>query len=300
MKIVCENVSKSYGSHQVLGDISFTVGDGQFFAMIGANGAGKTTLLDIITKRIEATSGNITIGGDAISKKGIEYFKEVGIVFQDHVLDEELTIEQNLKIRASIYLPKAEVLQKVDELLTFIQLADIADHKYKTLSGGQKRKVDIATSLIHEPNILFLDEPTTGVDVQSRQEIWQMIHSIRKEKGMTLFLTTHYLEEAEQAEQMILLDKGEIVAAGTPIELKQKFAKDILLLVANDEEQLEKCLDESEITYTRDRENYVIQLQHTKDSLPIITKVQQYVEAFEVKLGTLDDVFIHFIDPNEN
>lgn len=299
MKIVCENVSKSYGSHQVLGDISFTVGDGQFFAMIGANGAGKTTLLDIITKRIKATSGNITIGGDVISKKGIEYFKEVGIVFQDHVLDEELTIEQNLKIRATIYLPKAEVLQKVDELLTFIQLEDIADHKYKTLSGGQKRKVDIATSLIHEPNILFLDEPTTGVDVQSRQEIWQMIHSIRKEKGMTLFLTTHYLEEAEQAEQMILLDKGEIVAAGTPIELKQKFAKDILLLVANNEEKLEEVLDEIGVIYTRDRENYVIQLQHTKDSLVIVTKVQQYVEAFEVKLGTLDDVFIHFIEPNE-
>ncbi|MBC1291667.1 ABC transporter ATP-binding protein [Listeria booriae] len=295
MQIQCNHISKNYHSFQALKDINFHVDSGAFFAMIGANGAGKSTLLDILTKRIPASQGTVLINNQDISKTDANYFRDIGIVFQDHVLDDELSIETNMMIRAQMHYKKAQAKERVFEMLDFIGMREIAKRRYKQLSGGQKRKIDIAVTLLHYPKILFLDEPTTGVDVQSRQDIWKMIAQIRSEHQVTIFLTTHYLEEAEIAEQMILLNRGEIVAQGTPTELKQQFAKDTLLLVPKHPKALASMLQSYAIPYTIDRGNYIIPLKHAKESIQIIKQANAFIETFEVKLGTLDDVFVHFI-----
>lgn len=291
--IEVKNLQKSYGKIQAVKDISFYVEQGKLFSFLGPNGAGKSTTINILCTLLEYDSGEIVIDKKKIGRDDNEIRNSIGIVFQDSLLDPLLTVGENLAIRGGFYFKeKNELRQAVRNVALITGLMDLIDRPYGRLSGGQRRRVDIARALIHTPKILFLDEPTTGLDPQTRKSVWYTIKRLKDETGMTVFLTTHYMEEADNSDYVIIIDHGEIAAAGTPAELKQKYAKDVLRLTVQNEQAVSEILNETNLEFVDSGEQFTIKLTSTLSAIPIVEKCRDFISGFEVLYGTMDDAFI--------
>lgn len=300
--IKVENLCKLYGKQQAVKGISFTVEQGTLFAFLGENGAGKSTTIEILCTLLKKSSGQVTINGFTLdaSNDNADIRKSIGVVFQQSLLDERLTVRENILHRGKTYgLSKTQLTDNYQFVSTYLHLEDIEKKKYGTLSGGQKRRADIARALIHRPSILFLDEPTTGLDPQTRQFVWQAIKQLQLETNMTVFLTTHYMEEAAVAHQVTVLKQGKIVAQGTPDALKTKYAYDSMALVFQNAQEGVKFLEENAISYTEKQGIYTIRLTSTLQALPLLKKAEPLIASFEVIKGSMDDVFLHIIAEEE-
>lgn len=291
--IEVKNLSKSYGSIKAVKDISFYVEKGKLFAFLGPNGAGKSTTIDIICTFLKKDSGNIIIDGLELGKDDDEIRGRIGAVFQDGLLDNLLTVEENLMIRGGLYKNKKEDLKAaVDEIAEIMGITEILKRPYGKLSGGQRRRCDIARALINKPQILFLDEPTTGLDPQTRKSVWETIQRLQKSNNMTLFLTTHYMEEAAEADYVIIIDEGQIAAKGTPAFLRETYAKDKLSLMCRDVKTVSGLLAQKNIENVIISDCVCVELKETMEALQIIQDVKEYITGFEVTAGTMDDAFI--------
>ena len=291
--IEVSGLSKSYGEVRAVKGIDFYVEAGKLFAFLGPNGAGKSTTIDILCTFLKPDGGKVVIDDFVLGQQDEKIRNVIGVVFQDGLLDLLLTVEENLKIRGSFYGLKGTELEnaiayasKATGVLEFLK------RRYGKLSGGQRRKADITRALIHTPKILFLDEPTTGLDPQTRKAVWQTVRELRNTTGMTVFLTTHYMEEAADADYVMVIDQGEIAAKGTPTELKERYASDLLKLSSKDGEVLETILREVNLPFTQIADRYVVKIQSTMEALPIIERCKEVISGFEVLNGTMDDAFI--------
>ncbi len=291
-----EHLSKSYGDFKAVNDISFTVKKGSLFAFLGINGAGKSTTINIICNILPKDEGTIIVGGHDLDQAPAAIKKEIGIVFQTSVLDKELTVKENLEIRTAFYsLSKEEKKRNLDEIVHLLELQPILNKPVKNLSGGQMRRVDIARAMVHRPRLLILDEPTTGLDPKTRLSVWSLIDNIRSKGGMTVFLTTHYLEEADKAQDVVIMDKGRIIAHGTPNELKNLYSSDRIVCYRERNAAFEAALEGERRNYQYDVERacYRIDISNGADAKNILEKFGSEIEDFEILKGDMDDVFLN-------
>ncbi|HAX03920.1 MAG: multidrug ABC transporter ATP-binding protein [Tenericutes bacterium GWC2_34_14] len=291
--IKVEHLVKSYGDIKAVNDISFLVKRGSLFAFLGPNGAGKSTTINVMTTLLDADSGTVHLNGQTDDA----YFRsKIGVVFQGNVLDDDLTVKENLVYRGALYLnDKLKVKQRYEELATYLNLYEFENQRFKTLSGGQKRRAEIARALFSNPEILLLDEPTTGLDPETRQIVWKVIEDLQKNKGMTIFLTTHYMEEAANADHVVIISKGKIVAEGTPAELKDKYSQDRLKIVPQDKKEMLSWLDQKERPYKKIADQFVIPVEDSREAIKLIQELKDNIKQFEMVQGTMDDVFIEVI-----
>ncbi|XMB72745.1 ABC transporter ATP-binding protein [Mycoplasmatota bacterium WC30] len=291
--IEVKNLFKSYGLIKAIEGIDFYVEEGSLFAFLGPNGAGKSTTINILSTLLTSDEGFVNVNGYNIGESDDDIRKSIGIVFQEGVLDPLLTVKENIRTRGSFYgLSKTELVERIDIALEVTGIKALSNRRYGTLSGGQKRRTDIARALIHKPKILFLDEPTTGLDPQTRRNVWETIKKLQEKENMTVFLTTHYMEEAEEADYVVVIDEGKIVAKGTPTYLKDTYSKDSLRIKSKDSIKLEEYLKKNKMKFTKKNDLYVIRLLDTLESIPILKEIQGNLESFQVFNGTLDDAFI--------
>jgi multidrug/hemolysin transport system ATP-binding protein len=291
--IQIKNLSKSYGDVQAVKDISFFVKKGKLFAFLGPNGAGKSTTINIICTFLRPNAGSVRVNGFELGKQDDEIRQSIGVVFQDGLLDNLLTVEENLYVRGSLYGLTGKALKDaVNQAISAVNIESFVKRRYGKLSGGQRRRSDIARALVTRPQILFLDEPTTGLDPHTRRSVWDTILSLQKTSGMTVFLTTHYMEEADGADYVIVIDDGKIAAEGTPTELCQQYAQDKLILNCADMGKVKACLEAQNITYTKVADNLVIPIRDSFESLPLIDKCREHLKGFEVSVGSMDDAFL--------
>lgn len=279
---------------KVVNDISFDVREGELLAFLGPNGAGKSTTVDCLSTLTKFDSGEIKLVGFDIKTQAQTVKQKIGIVFQEGLLDKKFTVADNLTLRAGFYYPnKAEVKEAVDRAVEYTKIKDLLKRQYGKLSGGQRRRVDIARALLNTPKILFLDEPTTGLDPQTRQHIWKTIQRLQKEHGMTIFLTTHYMAEAAMADYVIILDHGKIVANGNPIGLKERYSYDRLRLYPKKGQRLDNLLGSFSLIWSKMEDYYEVKLTDTLDAIDIVQKARNQLLSFEVLHGTMDDVFLN-------
>lgn len=291
--IIVENLKKSFGSVQAVKGISFNVERGSLFAFLGTNGAGKSTTIDILSTLLKKDSGNIFIDELEIGKKDYEIRKKIGVVFQNGVLDDLLTVKENLEVRGRFYgLSGTELKERINYAVKITEAEEILNRRYGNLSGGQKRRVDIARALLNNPEILFLDEPTTGLDPKTRQSIWSTISDMQKSYGMTVFLTTHYMEEAAQADKIAIISSGSIIASDTPNEMKEKYTHDALKIYNPDEMILKYC-ENNKLQYIHEKDRVEISLKSSVSAIRIIEELENNITSFEVIHGNLDDVFLN-------
>ncbi len=293
--IIVQNLSKSYGDFQAVKNIGFTIEKGSLFAFVGPNGAGKSTTINILSTTLDNYSATeILINGFKLGLEDDKIRNSIGIVFQTSLLDNLLTVEENLKVRAELYnLDKQTFQNRLKYLSEMIGINDILNRFYGKLSGFQKRRVYIARALLHEPEILFLDEPTTGLDPQTRVKVWEVIDKIRKEKQMTIFLTTHYMEEIVNADKVAIIDNGRIIAQDTPMSLKQKYAKNILRLIPKNLSEFIIYLKRNDIEFKLIVDTLEIQTENCFKSFDFITQFRNDLKSFEIVEGNMDQVFIN-------
>ena len=283
------NLSKRFGDVRAVNDLSFRVKEGELFAFLGVNGAGKSTTINIMCGQLSKDGGSIFIDGEDIDKNVNSIKSKLGVVFQSSVLDSALTVYDNLESRAALYgIIGADFKKRLSELSDMFELSAILKRTVGKLSGGQRRRVDIARALIHNPKILILDEPTTGLDPQTRRIIWNVITDLRRNEKMTVFLTTHYMEEASEADFVVILDSGEISAEGTPLELKNKYTGDYITLYGVDEDTVKKLASE----YERIRDAFRISVSDTRAATELIIKYPEIFSDYEITKGKMDDVFL--------
>lgn len=286
--IKIDNLYKSYGEVKAVQDLSFRVKKGELFAFLGLNGAGKSTTISIMCGQLKKDGGRVEINGKNLDENPNEIKRELGVVFQNSVLDKPLSVYQNLKTRAALYGIYGEDFEtRMQELSQMFELGDILNRPIGKLSGGQKRRVDVARALLHKPSILILDEPTTGLDPQTRKTVWRIIENLRKTEQMTVFLTTHYMEEAADADYIVILDAGKIAAEGTPLELKNQFTGDYISLYT-DEETVKRLGKPYEGT----AEGFRVALSDTKEATDLILKYPEVFVDYEIVKGKMDDVFL--------
>ena len=286
-------LKKAYGTVQAVQGLDFYVERGKLFAFLGPNGAGKSTTIDILCTLLAPDAGEVVIDGHTLGQQDAAIRRAIGVVFQDHLLDPLLTVEENLRVRGALYPAAPGGLKAaVERAARAADVGDFLRRPYGKLSGGQKRRADIARALMHTPHILFLDEPTTGLDPQTRRAVWDSIRTLQREAGLTVFLTTHYMEEAAEADYVIVIDHGRIAAKGTPTALKETYASDQLRLSPSDEPALLAALAALGFTPARVAERLVIPLRTTLEALPVLARVGGYISGFEVLNGTMDDAFI--------
>lgn len=291
--IEVKGLSKSFGKVQAVKDISFYVEEGALFSFLGTNGAGKSTTISILLTLLKQDKGEVKVKGHSVGKDDKKIRQEIGVVFQDSLLDPLLTVTENLKIRCSFYgMSKKDKKNAIERVTALTGLQSFLNRPYGKLSGGERRRTDIARALIHNPSILIMDEPTTGLDAQSRKNIWNTILQLQIETKMTVFLTTHYIEEAANSDYVVVIKEGEIVAKGTPNQLKNEYASDNLLLTPNDVEEMRRVLDEEKLEYKEEKLIFYLPLRETKSAIPLLAKHADLISSFEVKKSSLDDVFI--------
>jgi multidrug/hemolysin transport system ATP-binding protein len=291
--IEVQGLVKKYGDVTAVDGISFDVGEGTLFAFLGPNGAGKSSTINAICTTTEITGGRVTVSGYDAASEGAKVRACIGAVFQESVLDNLLTVRENLQMRAALYgLSAGTVRQRIKEVAEAVSITDILDRRYGKLSGGQRRRTDIARGLMHRPKILFLDEPTTGLDPQTRLRVWDTVKALQRSMGMTVFMTTHYMEEAAGADMVAIIDKGRIAAQGTPEELRMKYSSDYLKIQPSSPEELKKALDNLGVAFETDRELVVVKLGSSIEALALLKKIEQHVFQFEVVRGNMDDVFM--------
>ena len=287
--IEISHLNKSYGDVKAVQDLSFRVKRGELFAFLGVNGAGKSTTISMICGQLKKDSGSISVCGYNVEKDFESISRRIGVVFQNSVLDGQLTARDNLRSRAALYgITGKAFVRRFDELAKILDFADFADRALNKLSGGQKRRVDIARALLHEPEILILDEPTTGLDPQTRKLLWDVIEKLRIEKKMTVFLTTHYMEEAADADYVIIIDSGRIAAEGTPLELKNRYVGDYITLYKASEEDVTSL----GLPYEKLRDALRVSVPDTGKVTELIISHPQLFRDYEVIKGKMDDVFL--------
>lgn len=286
-----DHLSKSYGTVKAVQDISLEVDEGELFAFLGPNGAGKSTTINVVCTLLAKDSGEVTINGLTLGKDDDAIRKVIGVVFQKSFLDNLLTVEENLAVRAAFYrLSPTETQARIAELSEQLSLQEFLKRPYGKLSGGQRRRADIARALINRPRLLFLDEPTTGLDPQTRHNIWAYIQRLRTEHKMTIFLTTHYMEEANRCDRVCVIDHGTILEMDTPSNLKVKYAPTLLRIKASP--AFEPVLQASGYAYTAQSEGYDVVIPDSKAALRLLSPHEQAIERFEVLEGTMDTVFL--------
>lgn len=287
------HLSKAFGPVKAVDDLSFQVERGSFFAFLGPNGAGKSTTIDILCTLQEADQGKVEILGRPLGMEDSQIRKGIGVVFQDSLMDSLLTLEENLRLRGSFYgLSRKELEEGVLRAAREAGAESFLKRPYGKLSGGQRRRGDIARALLHTPEILFLDEPTTGLDPQTRKSIWETLMSLRRQEGMTIFLTTHYMEEAREADYVVILDQGRIAAQGTPEALKERYTRDRLLLTPKDSALLEDLLTRKGYPCHKEGGRYLLYLKDSFQALDLVAELREALLHFEVLTGTMDDAFI--------
>ena len=287
--IEIKELSKSFGDIKAVQGISFSVEKGSLFAFLGVNGAGKSTTISMICGQLKRDGGEIFIDGKTLAENADHIKRSLGVVYQTSVLDKPLTVKENLEYRASLYgMFGQELEDRIDEVCRLLDMSDILNRPYGKLSGGQKRKADIARAIIHRPKILILDEPTTGLDPQTRKKVWEVISHLQKNEGLTVFLTTHYMEEAADADRVVILDKGIIVAEGTPIELKNKFTGDFITLYGKTQEDIAELGLPCETIPGGIR----IKFENIAEATKLITEYPYLFTDYEIHKGKMDDVFL--------
>ena len=286
-------LKKNYGDVQAVKGIDFYVESGKIFAFLGPNGAGKSTTIDIICTFLKADAGVVTVDGHQLGKDDNAIRRSIGAVFQDGLLDPLLTVSENLRIRAGFYGLKGKQLDStIREIAERMGIQEIMKRPYGKLSGGQRRRCDIARALVNTPKILFLDEPTTGLDPQTRKSVWETIAKLQHDTGMTIFLTTHYMEEAAEADYVIVIDNGTIVAKGTPSDLKERYTSDKLTFTTKEPEQLAKRLAADGFAPEVVANRVTLRIANTLAALPILETYKDAITGFTVTTGTMDDAFI--------
>lgn len=295
MIIKVENLTKRFDGITAVNDISFGVEEGTIFGFLGPNGAGKTTTISILCTLLSPTSGNASIAGHDCMKEPAEVRRAIGIVFQDTTLDKDLTAYENLIFHAYLYsVPKNEMQGRVDNALKFVDLYERKDDLVKKFSGGMKRRLEVARGLIHRPRVLFLDEPTLGLDPQSRTNLWEFITKLPEKHNVTVFMTTHYMEEAEVCDRIAIIDKGKIIAMGSPEELKRTIGGDVVYMRttdnANVKEEIERLL---KLTVTeKDGELYMTCDMGDTCIPEMMRKIGEKVVSVRLQRPTLNDVFL--------
>ncbi len=310
--IEVNRLTKRYGKFVAVDGISFEAESSTMIGFLGENGAGKSTTINMLSTILKPDEGEVKICGYTLEKQDMDIRRKIGVVYQSNVLDSILSVKENLCLRSEIRgLSKEDVKKRISDLGELLKLGPILNKRYGVLSGGQKRKCEIAMALMNSPKILFLDEPTTGLDPATRLDVWEAIKLLRKEEDMTVFLTTHYMEEAASADKIIIIEKGRLLAEGTPFELKEKYARDKLRLYFDAEKYMtvrEKIFQEyredtADIKQTPDIKPSAdikqtpygarVYLRNTLDAAPIIGQLQGCINGFEVIQGNMDDVFLN-------
>lgn len=296
-----QGLTKKYQQKEVVSSLDLKVEKGSLFAFLGPNGAGKSTTINMISTAIKPTSCSIFVDGLEVGKENSKIRQKIGIVFQDNVLDDLLTVEENLLFWGKIYsLSKNELNKQLDFLENLLHLTDILKQRFGTLSGGQKRRAEIARAIIHRPLLLILDEPTTGLDPKTRVQVWQTITYLREKLGMTVFLTTHYMEEAAEADKIAVINHGELIALGTPNQLRNKYSRDSLNLYKTSLEDLKIECEKRKLGYTEGIDFIRIQVRDTDEALHLLNELNDLYQSFEVRKGNLDDVFLALIKGGTN
>ncbi|EGF6980261.1 ABC transporter ATP-binding protein [Listeria monocytogenes] len=292
------NVVKKFGKIEAVKGINLEVEKGSLFAFLGENGAGKSTTLSMICTESEPTSGEIYIDDEKLTFKNRKLFRQkLGVVFQENVLDDLLTVRENLYNRASLYeKTKAEITERLALVSSIMGIEDILNRRFEKLSGGQKRRAEIARAIMHDPEILLLDEPTTGLDPKTRVSVWKIIDYLREELGMTVFLTTHYLEEAKDADQLAVIHKGKIIAQGTPTNIRSRFSVDKIFFYDAKVAELQKIMKKANLPFKVSKATMRVDvINQDVEILAILNQAAGLYGSFEVIKGNLDDAFISMI-----
>jgi multidrug/hemolysin transport system ATP-binding protein len=298
--IIAEDLVKRYkgAKTDAVDGISFDVESGEFFALLGVNGAGKSTTINMLCTLIEKTAGQACINGFELGKEDMDIRRSIGVVFQSNVLDDPLTAYENLMVRASFYdLGKREMKWRILDLAERLSMEDFLDRPYGKLSGGQRRKCDIARALIQRPKLLFLDEPTTGLDPQSRIDLWDTITQIREADDMAIVLTTHYMEEVDGVDRVAIIDEGQIAVVDTPHNLKAQYSKDTLTLYVDSgkETKVEKLLKKAKLEWTKRSFGYQTSYARSLDVITLLDELKPSINSFEVHQGNMDNVFLNVV-----
>ncbi len=293
--IEIEHLSKRFGEVKAVDDLSFKVKEGELFAFLGVNGAGKSTTISIMCGQLAKDSGNVKIGGADLDKELDTVRRNLGVVFQNSVLDKKLSVIDNLECRSALYgITKNEFKSRLDELAELLDFKNLMKRTVGKLSGGQRRRIDIARALIHEPKILILDEPTTGLDPQTRKLLWDAVTQMREDNNMTVFLTTHYMEEAADADYVVILDSGKISAEGTPLMLKNTYTGDYITLYGVNENDVKALC----VPYVNINNAYRVSVPDTASATELIIKHPDLFKDYEVIKGKMDDVFLSVTGKN--
>ena len=291
MKNIIEisHLNKTFGEVKAVQDLSFQVRDGELFAFLGVNGAGKSTTINIMCGQLPKDTGSVYIGGTDLDTDPDSIKRSLGVVFQNSVLDKDLSVWDNLQSRAALYgITGKDFKERLAELAKLLEFENLLKRTVGKLSGGQRRRVDIARALLHRPKILILDEPTTGLDPQTRNILWKVVGDLRKNEGMTVFLTTHYMEEAADADYVVILDSGKIVAEGTPLTLKNTYTGDFITIYGIQESQIK----EIGAPYEAIRDAYRISVPNTAEATKLILQYPELFKDYEITKGKMDDVFL--------
>ena len=291
MKNIIEisHLNKTFVEVKAVQDLSFQVRDGELFAFLGVNGAGKSTTINIMCGQLSKDTGSVYIGGTDLDTDPDSIKRSLGVVFQNSVLDKDLSVWDNLQSRAALYgITGKDFKERLAELAKLLEFENLLKRTVGKLSGGQRRRVDIARALIHRPKILILDEPTTGLDPQTRNILWKVVGDLRKNDGMTVFLTTHYMEEAADADYVVILDSGKIVAEGTPLTLKNTYTGDFITIYGIQESQIK----EIGAPYEAIRDAYRISVPNTAEATKLILQYPELFKDYEITKGKMDDVFL--------
>lgn len=289
-----EGLKKYFKEVKAVDDINFQVEKGELFGFLGVNGAGKSTTINMLCTLFRPTAGKMEICGMDVGREDEKIRSLIGVVWQNNCLDERLSVEENLYVRGAMYgKEKKQLKADIDKACEKLQLKDVYKRRYGKLSGGQKRRCEIAAALVNTPEILFLDEPTTGLDPATRKLVWESIDRLRKEDGMTVFLTTHYMEEAAKANHIAVMDAGKIKEFGDPFGLKEQYSKDKLRLIPKAEQRAELFQLLKEQSYKEKEGHVIVTLENTMAALPVLQKAEPYIEGFEVIQGTMDEVFLN-------
>ncbi len=287
--IEIKDLYKSFGEVKAVDGLSFSVREGELFAFLGINGAGKSTTINIICGQLSRDGGQVLIGGENSDSNSELVKRQLGVVFQSSLLDSSLTVYDNLKSRAALYgIFGEEFKSRLKELSEMLDFTSLLKRSVGKLSGGQRRRIDIARALLHRPRILILDEPTTGLDPQTRKTLWQVISGLRKSENMTVFLTTHYMEEAAEADYVVIIDSGKIAAKGTPLELKNAYTGDFVTIYGASEESVSSLGVDYEVL----RDGVRLSVKNTAEATRLIIENPELFSDYEITKGKMDDVFL--------
>ena len=296
MENVMENIieikklCKSFGQIKAVSELDLTVRRGELFAFLGVNGAGKSTTINMICASLAPDSGSIIIDGEDVIKNANAVKTKLGVVFQSSLLDKALSVRDNLEARAALYgITGEDFERRITHLAKLLEFEELLSRTLGKLSGGQRRRIDIARALIHSPKILILDEPTTGLDPQTRKTLWRVIGELRESENMTVFLTTHYMEEAADADYVVIIDSGKLIAEGTPIDLKNRFTGDYITIYSTDEDAIKRLGAD----YERLPDAFRISVKSTKEATALILKHPELFVDYEIVKGKMDDVFLN-------